>query len=113
MGGDEEIRHRQDLEQSDRDWHRGGEEVWKVHSSRTVHDQDSPEASNQGWQEVDVWQGGDGEGAACQDCRASKPRCGPEVSDLRPWFFRPWRCSQRKLVAPWGIGAQLDFGGAA
>ena len=109
---DEEIWHRQDLEQSDRDWHRGGEEVWQVHSSRTVHDQDSPEASNQGWQEVDVRQGGDGEGPACQDCREGKRRCGSEIPDLRP-FFRPWRCSQRRLVAPWGIGARLVFGGSA
>ena len=78
-----------------------------------LHDQDSPEASNQGWQEVDVRQGGDGEGPACQDCREGKPRCGSEVHDLRPWFFRPWRCSQRRLAAPWGIGARLVFGGSA
>ena len=30
-----------------------------------------------------------------------------EAANLRPWFSRPWSCSPRLLVAPWGIGAQL------
>ena len=35
--------------------------------------------ATKGWQEVDVRQGGDGEGAACQDCREGKRRCGSEI----------------------------------
>ena len=89
------------------DRHRWGEEVWQVHSSRTVHDQNSQEGSDQGWQEDDVRQGGDREGQACQDCGQGISRGGFEAANLMPWFSRPWSCSPRLLVAPWGFGAQL------
>ena len=52
-------------------------------------------------------QGGDREGQACQDCGQGISRGGFEAANLRPWFSRPWSCSPRLLVAPWGIGAQL------
>ena len=109
----QEIGHFQGPEHFGWDWHRRGEEVWQVRSSRAVHDQDSPESSNQGWQEVDVRPGGDGEGPACEDCGEGIP-CGKfEARILRSYFFDPWSCSLTILVAPWGIGARLACEGAA
>merc|ERR1712084_163755 len=44
--------------------------------------EDQNEASDQGWEEGDLWQGGDGEGEACEDDRQGLLCVSPEEEHL-------------------------------
>ena len=114
---DEEGRHQQSLELIDWDRHRGGEEVWQVRSPWLVHDQDSHKGSCQRRRHSDdVWERSEDKATAREDCREGISSFSTQKSNLRPWLIRhvrPWSCSQRMLVAPWGFGAQLVFRGSA
>merc|ERR1712066_673097 len=66
--------------------HGGGEER-QVHPPWPLHDQDPPEAGDQGWQEGGLREGDDGEGEACEDDRQGLPGVGLEEEHLS-WIFR-------------------------
>ena len=83
------------------DWHQGGEESRQVYASRPLHDQDTPQEGNQGWQEDDVRPGSEGQGPACQDCGEGFPRGRPEAANLK----RFWGQSLPLVVfVPLGFG---------
>merc|ERR1711988_1223613 len=81
---------------------------WKVRHPRCDQVADPREACYQGWQEGNLWQGGDGEGQASQDDCESMPRGSYQevhleqshlapcckVKRRRPLFCIcwPWRC---------------------
>merc|ERR1711933_521662 len=60
----------------------GGEEDGEVHDPGLVHDQDAPEAREQGGQEGDLRKAGDGQGEASQDHREGLRGGGAEEIDL-------------------------------
>merc|ERR1712217_847930 len=62
------------VEQPRRDCHSRGEEDRRLCPSWLVPPQDPDEAGDKGWQEGDLWQGGDGEGEACEEDREGIPR---------------------------------------
>merc|ERR1712013_527748 len=63
--------------------HQGGEEDWRVHSSRFVPNQDSNKASHQSWSEGHFWQGGEGQGQTSEDCCEGVSRGCVEEPDLK------------------------------
>merc|ERR1712232_244540 len=78
--------------------HRGGEEGWCLHAARTLQDQDSCQASDQGWQKGDLRQNADGQGQAGEDNCEGLPRRrleGKLLSELLDISLR--------YAAPWGI----------
>merc|ERR1712217_613662 len=76
------------VEQPRRNCHSRGEEDRRLCPSWLVPPQDPDEAGDKGWQEGDLWQGGDGEGEACEEDREGIPRQGHQGQ-----LVRPFRCS--------------------
>merc|ERR1711897_117284 len=107
-----------------------GEEEREVHHPGLVHDQDAPEARDQGGQKGDLRQDGDGQGEASQDHREGLRGGGPEeiglslatdaclsgresrVSVCHPWGARGWplRCCQFMCTAGWVHSTRLYKG---
>merc|ERR1711988_1245080 len=79
----EEIRVHEGSERPCRDRHHGGEEIWKVCSSRVGDDQDEAEEDHAGWKEGNLRQGCPGEGHEGQNRREGLCCFRPEEQHLR------------------------------
>merc|ERR1712241_596036 len=83
-------------EELGRDWHAAGEECGKVRAPRLVHDQDTPEAGDEGWQEGGPWKGGHGQSQASKDSGEGIPRLSIEEGFLSSCVRSPVCCPWRK-----------------
>merc|ERR1719324_1452295 len=70
------------VEQSCDRCHKRGQEIGRVHHSRSLPNQDQDQASHESMREVDVWQGDQGEGKASKDSGESLCSCCPQEADL-------------------------------
>merc|ERR1712018_860079 len=83
-------------EELGRDRHAAGEECRKVRAPWLVHDQDAPEAGDEGWQEGGLWEGGHGQSQASKDSGEGIPRLSIEEGFLSSCA----RC-QSPVCCPW------------